>query len=135
MKKVSTFTERLDELLQRKNLKQADIVSAAGITRSAMSRYMSGKLEPKTATIYAIADAVGVSDRWLYGYDVPMEAPKEKDVIAKMVEESFGSIADTKQLLREALGASAEFNDVYFSDADLESIIDYIRFKTYEKES
>ena len=135
MKKVSNFAERLDELLQRKNLIQADIVNAAGITRSAMSRYLSGKLEPKTSTIYAIADAVGVSDRWLFGYDVPMEPPKEKEVIAKMVEESFGSITDTKQLLKEALGASAEFNDVYFSDEDLESIIDYIRFKKHEKES
>lgn len=135
MKKTSNFALRLKELLEIKHIKQTDIAEAADISRSAISKYLANTLEPKTATIYAIADAVGVSDRWLFGYDVPMEAPKEKEVIAKMVEESFGSIVDTKELLREALGASIEFNDVYFTDEDLESIIDYIRFKKHEKES
>lgn len=135
MDKVSNFALRFAEALELRKISQADICRMTGINTATISRYSTGERDPKAANLYAIASALSISDRWLYGYDVPMEAPKEKDVIAKMVEESFGSIVDTKQLLREALGASIEFNDVYFTDEDLESIISYIRFKKHEKES
>lgn len=58
--------------------KQVDLERETGIARSAISRYLSGEYEPKSKPIYELAKALGVSEQWLMGYDIPMERPKEQ---------------------------------------------------------
>jgi repressor LexA len=38
-----------------------------------MSQYIKGSFEPKQDRIYKIAEALGVSEAWLMGFDVPMK--------------------------------------------------------------
>ena len=53
-------------------MKPAELAKAAGLQKSAISRYLSGEYEPKQKAIGKMAVVLGVSEMWLWGYDVPM---------------------------------------------------------------
>jgi transcriptional regulator with XRE-family HTH domain len=63
--------DRLREAMTEAGKKQADLVRETGIDKGALSSYLSGKYEPKQKAIGALARALGVSEMWLWGYDVP----------------------------------------------------------------
>ena len=71
--KVATTSERLQIILSEKNMKQADLARATGISRGAISNYVLGRYEPKSDIVQKLAEALNCSERWLWGYDVPME--------------------------------------------------------------
>lgn len=68
---TSTFSERLRTILDETGIRQTDLCDKAGIGKSAMSQYLHGAFIPKQAKLSAIAEALGVSEGWLMGYDVP----------------------------------------------------------------
>ena len=71
--KVATTSERLQKILLEKNMKQADLARATGISKGAISNYVLGRYEPKSDIIQKLANALNCSERWLWGYDVPMK--------------------------------------------------------------
>ena len=68
----STFSKRLQEIMDIKSVKQSDIVKKTGIPKSAISQYLSGKYEAKQDRVYLLAKMFNISEAWLMGYDVPM---------------------------------------------------------------
>ncbi len=69
LKIVSNFPERLREALKDT---QANILAEKiGLSKQAISMYISGKRNPKRPTIEAISRALNVNPAWLLGYDVP----------------------------------------------------------------
>lgn len=81
MKKYST-AQRLKQLMEARNLRQVDILSAAmpyckkygvKLEKNALSQYVSGRVEPGQQKLTILGLALGVSEAWLMGYDVPME--------------------------------------------------------------
>lgn len=70
---MKTTAERIKEGLKLRELKQADLVERTGISKGALSSYMSGRYIPKQNNIYLIAKALNVSESWLMGFNVPME--------------------------------------------------------------
>lgn len=70
---MKTTAERIKEGMEIRNLKQADIVEMTGISKGALSSYISGRYVPKQNNIYLISKALNVSESWLMGNDVPME--------------------------------------------------------------
>lgn len=80
---------RIKEAMKKAGIKQVELAEIAGLSKSAISRYLSGEYEPKQVPIYKMAKALNVSEAWLWGYDVPMERPieqKENDELADLVE-------------------------------------------------
>lgn len=71
--KNSSFKERLTELMQKNNLRQADVVKTTGLDKSTISYYLNGKREPAQDNIFTISQAYNVDPAWLMGYEVPME--------------------------------------------------------------
>lgn len=71
--KIATTSERLQKILLEKNMKQADLARATGISRGAISNYVLGRYEPKSDIIQILANALNCSEMWLWGYDVPLE--------------------------------------------------------------
>jgi transcriptional regulator with XRE-family HTH domain len=65
------FIERLNLILQKRNLSQADLSKMTGIRSSSISDWLNGKYEPKQDKIAIIAEALNVSPVWLIGYDEP----------------------------------------------------------------
>ena len=64
---------RLQELMDIKNINQADLCQRTGIPKSSMSMYLSGERSPRQNRLSQIAESLNISEAWLMGYDVPME--------------------------------------------------------------
>ena len=70
--KVATFARRLREGLDVRGMTQAELAKRSGISKSSISRYIKGDWEGKQSAVYELAKALGVTEAWLMGYDVPM---------------------------------------------------------------
>lgn len=84
----SSTSERLAEALAERGMKQVDLVKKTGLNKSIISRCLSGKTEPGNHTIMLLARALGVSEMWLWGFDVPKErseTQKKNDQLAQLV--------------------------------------------------
>jgi repressor LexA len=55
-------------------MNQTELAKRSQISKSSISRYIKGDWEGKQGAVYALAKALGVTEAWLMGYDVPMEA-------------------------------------------------------------
>lgn len=95
MKKVATTRERLQELMNTRNLRQVDILEkvkpycdefGVKIGKSHISQYLSGKAEPKQDKLYILAAALNVSEGWLIGLDAPMERMSDAERFARTAE-------------------------------------------------
>ena len=64
--------DRLYEALAARNMKAIDLSKATGLSRGAISQWLSGKANPKQDKIYIMSKALNVSAAWLMGKDVPM---------------------------------------------------------------
>lgn len=78
--KISNTSERLKLLMAERNLKQVDILNLVApfcaqydikMNRSDISQYISGIVEPSQKKLSALSMALGVSEPWLMGYDLP----------------------------------------------------------------
>lgn len=69
----STSSKRLNELIEHFGITQTDLSKKTGIPKSAISMYVSGQRKPKQDRISDIAEAYGVNEAWLMGYDVEMK--------------------------------------------------------------
>lgn len=88
--KVSSFKNRLKDLLQEKNMTQKELSNLTGITPSSISDWLRGKYEAKQDKIDIIATALNVSQAYLMGYDVPKVSN-----IKKITEESSQNLGLT----------------------------------------
>lgn len=77
----SNSSNRLNELMNYFGIKQADIVKKTGLLKSAVSMYASGQRKLPQNKLTIIADAYGVDEVWLMGYDVPMFKNEERNDI------------------------------------------------------
>lgn len=75
--RVESVSHRLQKAMNIAGKTQADLVRETEITKGTLSRYLSGKFEPKQLAINKLAIALDVSEMWLWGCDVPMERPAE----------------------------------------------------------
>jgi transcriptional regulator with XRE-family HTH domain len=88
-KRTATTPERLREAMQLVGKKQIDLAEETGLSHSTISRYLSGKVEPRQDAASKLAAALGVSEFWLWGYDVPRvrsEAQKKNDALVDVVK-------------------------------------------------
>lgn len=73
MEVVSTFAERLREIMKTRNVRARDITEHTGISPSQISHYLKGDYDPKQLTIMKLARYLRVNEVWLIGYDCDME--------------------------------------------------------------
>ena len=91
IKKVARTADRLREAMEEAGKTQAELMRDTGLQRSAISRYLSGEYEPKALAVGKMSRVLGVSEMWLFGYDVPKNRTAEQkknddlvQVIAKL---------------------------------------------------
>lgn len=68
-----SFSKRLKEAMQIRNINQAELSQKSGISKSSLSEYLKGKYEAKQTGIFNLARALDVNEVWLMGEDVPMD--------------------------------------------------------------
>lgn len=116
---MKTTADRIREGMELRNLKQADLVDMTGISKGALSSYISGRYIPKQNNIYLISKALDVSESWLMGNDVPMERRRTNSshgvtikvlgrVAAGIPIEAVTDIIDTEEITEE-LARTGEF--------------------------
>lgn len=131
MNKTSTFSKRLNEILRLRNLRQTDLVAITQISKGAISKYLKGSVEPKAEALFVIANALHVSDKWLLGYDVPMEEPlirEHLEMLQFLTEDE--AIRELAKILK-ANEFTAKFD---YTDDELRDILRYCRFRGEEHE-
>lgn len=78
--KVCNTSDRLKQIMKNHGLRQVDILEAAKpfcekhkvkLGKNDLSQYVSGKVEPGQDKLLILSLALGVSETWLMGYDVP----------------------------------------------------------------
>lgn len=109
-KRTATTAERLREALDASGKRQADLARETGLDKGALSSYLSGKYEPKQKAIALLAQALDVSEFYLWGYDVPKERSaeqKKNDQVVRLVAqlkkdpEFFSLVSDLAELPAE----------------------------------
>lgn len=75
--RVECVASRMRKAMDNAGKTQADLVRETGISKGTLSRYLSGKFEPKQIAVNKLAIALNVAEMWLWGCDVPMERPEE----------------------------------------------------------
>ncbi len=105
-----SIAQRLRKALDASGKKQADLVRETGLDRASVSSYLSGKYEPKQKAIFKLSKALGVSESWLLGYEVPMTRTadqKKNDQLVKLVarlrtdEGFFNTVSTLAELTAE----------------------------------
>lgn len=103
-----TTSERLKEYMNMTGLRQVDILEKCKpfcdehdirIGRNDLSQYVSGKVTPRQDKLSIIGMALGVSEAWLMGYDVPMERISDNikchPLLMQQIEQEYGKNAST----------------------------------------
>lgn len=86
--RVALTKDRLREAMQAVGKKQADLVRETGLNRGTISRYLSGEVEPRMDAAHKLSAALGVSEMWLGGYDVPRartQSAIKNDQLAELI--------------------------------------------------
>lgn len=118
------FAQRLTQAMNQRHLKQIDIVRRAPefgvhLGKSHVSQYVSGKTVPRTETVNALADMLGVSASWLMGDSDEMT--RRKPDASTSPESGEGSpehldvkAASTKGTTMRHFGKSSKLDNVLY---------------------
>ncbi len=83
-----TFSDRLGELIKRKQITQRKLSEQVGVTEAAMSHYLKGDRYPRASVLSKIADALGTTSDFLMNgiiSDTNAEINQAKRLIARNV--------------------------------------------------
>ena len=116
------FIERLNSILQKRNLSQADLSKMTGIRSSSISDWLNGKYEPKQDKISIIAEALNVSPVWLIGYDDTSSNQSEGYYVDSETAE-YAEYLRTRPEARLLFSASRGI-----SKEDMQKAVEYIEF-------
>ena len=122
--------DRLYEALVMRNMKAIDLSKATGLSRGAISQWLSGKANPKQDKIYIMSKALNAA--WLMGKDVPMNESHNINIGTNNGAVSGNGNATVIECpltddklevsLRAMLGDSIEADDIVQALADFDTV-------------
>lgn len=101
---IAELKDRLQEAMNLRKKKAADLENDLEIPKSALSQYLSGKSKNMDSVrMYRLCVYLNVNEAWMMGFDVPMERPKEQknndimsDIIVRLrTDEGFFEVVET----------------------------------------
>lgn len=141
---MKTIAERIKEGMILRNMKQVELSKITGISKGALSSYLSNRYIPKQNNVSLIAKALNVSETWLNGYDVPMDVVYSisSSDIDKILFEITSRSLESSPCIYDAIKKSLKklFHDLEFDEhlfynmsyeeqADtLNSIVNYVLY-------
>lgn len=102
-----TFPERLLRIMESHGMRATDLVNATGISKTAISRYLSGNYTPKIDKAELIAKALNVNVNYLLTGETEDDKPKAVkipvlgEVIAGAPVEAIENIIDWEEISEE----------------------------------
>lgn len=73
VKTEDNFAYRLAVAMDAAGKRQIDLANETGLDKSTINKYLSGGFEPKHEAMRKLSEALGVSELYLLGYDVPAQ--------------------------------------------------------------
>lgn len=119
MKDVAAFKERLAEALG--DIQATTLAGNIGLSKQAISMYLSGKRKPKRPTVKAIAEELNVNETWLLGFDVP----KERNIVQLFNEKEKATLNIEQPLSNKKIQLLEMAADLEADD--LELAIEYLK--------
>ena len=71
---MSITSDRLKQAISEAGIKQVELCERTGISKGALSSYLSGRYDPKQNNIYTLATVLNVNPAWLMGLNVSKSA-------------------------------------------------------------
>lgn len=133
---MDEIKNRIRKALEIRGMTFAELAKKTDISKASISQYVSGYTKPKANRIYTIAKALEVSEVWLLGYDVPMEAEKSTKQLSSLLlkngqsDTRLDSIIENYNQLNEA-----GKDDLAKHAEHLTYIPEYTRFEDDEADS
>ena len=98
--------EKVEKLMQERDVKVSDVVKATGISASVFTDWKKGRYTPKADKLYALAQY----------FDVPMEyffdTNDDLEYYYNVIQKQIGSYLNKKSVYRASAGEGA-YNDTY----------------------
>ena len=120
--KIATTADRLKEIMDKRNLKQVDVLELARpfcdkykikLGRNDLSQYLSGKVNPSQKKLTILGLALNVSETWLMGFDVSPDGksvPVSEDALSndeKLLIDLFRQIpSESRPLVQSMIKAA-----------------------------
>ena len=92
---MGVFQKRLEEMMEKRGFRQADIVAKTNISRSVISSYLAGRYEPTDEKLQELADVLNCDPMWLAGYD----GIEEDDELAFLAKFRVLNVEDKRTIL------------------------------------
>lgn len=100
---MKSFQERLIYAMNKRNLKQSDLVKMTGINKGALSSYINGRYEPKQNNVFLLSKALNVNEAWLLGYDVEMDNNNQNIAFGSELDKIINDISKKLELSPEII--------------------------------
>lgn len=125
--KVSNTSERLKKIMRERNLRQVDILQLTvpvarkynlDFTKGNLSMYVTGRVVPGQDKLLILAEALGVSEAWLMGYDVAPDRKHATDLALqlspeeKYIIETAAASPASKEMLMDYAKKLAQLNQL-----------------------
>lgn len=92
------INDRLKTLMNLKNLTIYDVAEIVDMSPSTISRYVNGKMNPKSVTLEKLSKELDISPAWLMGYNVSMDLKDDKSVSIKITAKEKSIIKKYRKL-------------------------------------
>ena len=66
---MGDFSKRLNEMMEKRGMRQIDLANKTGIDKAMIHGYVSGKNVPQDIRLQLLAAALNCDPLWLAGYD------------------------------------------------------------------
>lgn len=112
MNDIYKIKDRLNEAMRLRGVNITELASMSGLNKSTVSRYLTGKVIPRSNAIGAMSIALGVSPAWVLGYDVNMEGEilQPKIEMYKLNAENQTRLLAYYQALIDSQGGNEDAN-------------------------
>ena len=80
MNNLYIIKDRLNEAMKFRDLNLTELAELSGLNKSSVSRYLNGKMVPRSTQIGKLATALGVSPTWILGSNVSMDGEEIKEI-------------------------------------------------------
>lgn len=119
---MKTSKERIAEAMRIRNISQSKLTRDTGISKGAISSYLSGRYEPKQDSIYKLAKALNVNEAWLMGYDVSMDRDVSVDELDEFEREMISIIGEIskERTKKRLLTYARKLKDIEDAERDAE---------------
>lgn len=120
-------SQRLRELFDKSGYSQTEICNKTGITKGALSSYLSGRYSPKQQALEKLAIIFDVPIQYLMGYDIPHIPKTWQSQFADSLDK-YSDECNLEQSLQLLLSKHEEIGDFQYSEKQLHDIITYAIF-------